>query len=239
MKKVAIILPCHNEEEGLLKSLKTLNDYLNTIKDYSFDVVVVDDGSKDKTADLARSILDTKVVSYSPNGGKGHAVREGLRYSLETLDSDLMVFMDTDLSTDLEALPRLLKELEEIPFVLGSRYDKDSVIAIKQPLKRRFVSFCSKIIIRSMFRLGLKDTQCGFKGMNKETARILVDHSYIDNFAFDVEYLWILKLNNIPYKSIGVTWRDDRGSTVKVVGSSVKFFKDLFVIKRHKKDYVK
>lgn len=238
MKKVSIILPCHNEEVDIKNTLLTLKEELSKIKDYSFEIVTVDDGSKDETALVAKSVEGIHVVSYQPNGGKGHAVREGLKYSLETLNSDFMLFMDADLSTDLEVMTRFLQEMEKTPFVVASRYDKESLMPVKQPFKRRFISVCSRIIIRSMFRFGLKDTQCGFKGMNKETAKLLVEKSLIEAFAFDVEYLYILKLNKIAYKSVPVIWRDDRGSTVTIFGSSTKFFKDLFVIKKHKKDYL-
>ena len=107
--------------------------------------------------------------------------------------------MDIDLSTDLSAVPTAIKELDNCPFVIGSRYDKGSNIAIKQPLKRRFISKCSRIIIKSMFHFKLKETQCGFKAMSKDIAKLFVEKSIIDRFAFDVEYLYIAKLNNIPY----------------------------------------
>ena len=178
------------------------------------------------------------MVSYENNHGKGYAVRSGFKYALDNLNPDYLFFMDIDLSTDLSAVPLAIKALEDCPFVIGSRYDKGSNIAIKQPLKRRFISKCSRIIIKTMFHFKVKETQCGFKAVNKDVAKILVDKGIIDRFAFDVEYLYIAKLNNITYKSIPVTWRDDRGSTVGIVKSSNSFFKDLFVIKKHKKHYI-
>ncbi len=241
MKKVSIVVPCYNEAQDIAKKSEVVKDYLKNNKDYHFDVVLVNDGSKDNTEEVIKSIEGVHAVSYHPNGGKGHAVREGLRYSVDTLDSDYILFMDADLSTDLSAVEKCLSLLEEgNDFVLGSRHDKESDIRIKQPFKRRFISKCSRIIIKSMFHFKkIKDTQCGFKGMKKEVAKILVDKSKMDGFSFDVEYLYIVKLRQFSYISFPVIWSDDRGSTVSPLRSSVRFFKDLFKIKRNKKHYLK
>lgn len=241
MKKVSIVVPCYNEEQDIKAKAEKVIEYLKGNHDYHFEVVLVNDGSKDNTEQRIKEVVGAKAVSYSPNGGKGKAVREGLRYSLDNLDSDYILFMDADLSTDLSAIEECLKLLEEgNDFVLGSRHDKDSDIRIKQPFKRRFISKCSRMIIKSMFHFKkIKDTQCGFKGMSKEVARILVDESKMNGFSFDVEYLYIVKLRKKTYKSFPVIWSDDRGSTVSPLRSSVKFFKDLFKIKRNKKQYLK
>ena len=240
-KKVSLVIPCYCEEEDIEKNVNKVKDYLKTPVDgFDFDIVVVNDGSKDNTKEVIEHIEGIYPVSYEPNQGKGNAVREGLRYSIEKLNCDYVIFMDADMSTDLSAINKCLDILESgVEVVIGSRHDKDSDIRIKQPFKRRFVSKCSRIIIGSMFHFKVKDTQCGFKGMNKEAARVMVDKSKMNGFSFDVEYLYIAKLNKISYKSFPVIWSDDRGSTVKVFKSSVRFFKDLFKIKRNKKLYLK
>lgn len=238
MKKVSIILPCYNEADSLIDKAEFLKKALDQYNDYSFSYVIIDDGSKDNTKELSESLDFVKTVSYNPNRGKGYAVKAGLQYALDNLNPDYLFFMDIDLSTDLSAVPAAIKELETCPLVIGSRYDKGSNIVIKQPFKRRFISKCSRIIIKSMFHFKVKETQCGFKAMNKDMAKLFVEKSIIERFAFDVEYLYIAKLNNIPYKSIPVIWRDDRGSTVGIVKSSNRFFKDLFVIKKNKKNYI-
>lgn len=239
MDRISIILPCYNEEKRLAKSLDLLKENLDKYGDYSFTYVLVNDGSKDNTKEVASKYPFIHLVTYEENRGKGYAIKEGLKYSLENLDSEYLIFMDVDLSTDLEALPKTIEELKSAPFVVGSRYDKESQLLVKQPFKRRFISKCSRIIIKSMFHLKVKDTQCGYKGMNKEVAQLFVDKSLIERFAFDVEFLYIAKLNKIPYKSIPVIWRDDRASTITVMSSSFKFFNDLFYIKRNKKKYLR
>lgn len=238
-KKVSIIIPCFCEEKDILSNVEKVKEYLSTNSDYLFNIVVVDDGSKDRTGEIIKNIKDICPVSYQPNQGKGNAVREGFKYSIENLNSDYLIFMDADLSTDLSAIPECLALLEDgTDLVVSSRYDKGSVIKIKQPFKRRFISKCSRIIIRSMFHFKLKDTQCGFKGMNKETAQLFIEKQKMGRFSFDVEYIYIAKLRNKTYKSLPIIWSDDRGSTVSPMRSSVRFFKDLFKIKRNKKHYL-
>ena len=239
MKKVGIIIPCYNESKDIKVKAEIVKEIVLLIKEYHFDIIVVNDGSKDDTEEVIKTIKDINVVSYTPNAGKGHAIKEGLKEAMDKFNDDYYIFMDADLSTDLSAIKPCLEIFEEgYDFALGSRYDKDSNIAIKQPLKRRFISKCSRIIISMMFHFKLKDTQCGFKGMNKKLAEVLVNKSLMDRFSFDVEYIYIAKLNGFTYKSFGVLWRDDRGSTVSPIKSSVRFFKDLFKIKKNKKKYL-
>ena len=238
MKKVAIVLPCYNEAKGAKENVLKIQDYCKSLSDYSFCFIPVNDGSKDNTKEVIESIPGANAVSYDENHGKGHAVTEGIKKALE-LECDFITFMDIDLSTDLEALPKLLNELETTDFVIGSRYEKESNIVIKQPFKRRFISKISRIMIKMMFHFPTKDTQCGFKGMNKECASVVMEKTLVDNFAFDVEYLYIAKLHKKTIKPLPVIWKDDRDSRVQAFKSSVKFFFDLFKIKRNKKKYVK
>ena len=110
MKKVGIILPCYNEEKGAKENILRVMDFCKALEDYSFIYLPVNDGSKDNTKEVIESIEGVEVVSYDDNKGKGHAVTEGIKRAI-SLDCDYYVFMDIDLSTDLEALPKLLKEL--------------------------------------------------------------------------------------------------------------------------------
>ena len=91
--------------------------------------------------------------------------------------------------------------------------------------------------MNNKFHFHFSDTQCGFKAMNKEMAKLLIEKQQIDNFAFDVEYLYIAKLNNKKVKEIPVVWENDRSSTVNPLQSSLKFFKDLKIIKQNKEKY--
>ena len=241
MKRISLIIPSYNESEDIERKINVLKDYIKeNLHDEEYFIVPVNDGSKDNTGEVIKSIEGIYPVSYEPNHGKGYAVKEGIKYSFNELNVDYAIFMDADLSTDLKAIKECVTLLEEgTPFVAGSRYSKDSVIKVKQPLKRRFISKCSRIIISSMFHFKIKETQCGFKGVNKELGLLLVDKAKMERFSFDVEYFYIAKLNNYKYVTFPVVWSDDKGSTVTAFRTSVKFFKDLFKIKKNKKSYIK
>ena len=234
MQSVSIILPAYNEAHEIKEKVLALLDYLKQLDNYSFNVFVVNDGSKDNTSEIVKSLDNATLIEYQPNKGKGYAVKEGLKASL---NSDYAVFMDVDLATDLSALPVLLDKLNEYDMVIGSRYDKESNIVIKQPFIRRVISRCSHPIIKMMFLFKLKDTQCGFKGYRKDLAKVIVEKSKMDGFSFDVEHLYISKLRDYKYCSIPVTWRNGKESKVRAFSSSFRFFGDLFKIKRKKKWY--
>lgn len=239
MKRIALVIPCYNEEKDIAASIEKIKEFLSDIKDYQFFIVPVDDGSKDSTKAIITSIKDINPISYSPNRGKGGAVKAGIEYSFNELNVDYVIFMDADLSTDLLAIKKCIDLLEKnYGLVVASRYNPDSLIKVKQPFKRRLISKCSRIIISSMFHFKLKDTQCGFKGMNKEIGQLFLDKSKINGFSFDVELIYIAKLNGKKYVSMPVTWANDEKSTVSGFKTSMRFFKDLFKIKRWKKEYL-
>ena len=238
-KKVSLIIPCYNEEQDVTSKTNFVHEYIKNIPEYNFDIVLVNDGSKDNTLNVINKIEFAKVVTYPKNRGKGNAVREGIRYSYETLKSDYAIFMDADLSTDLEAIHKCLSYLEQgYAISAGSRYNKDSVIKVKQPLKRRIISRLSRIIIASKFHFKIKETQCGFKGLNREMMKLIIDKTKMDGFSFDIEYFYIAKLHKLPYITYGVIWTNDRGSTVVPFKTSKQVFKDLFKIKKNKKHYL-
>ena len=239
MKKIAIVIPCYQESRSIKKNVEIVKTYLKSKNSYIFDVVLVNDGSKDNTLEIINSIDGIRIVTYDVNQGKGHAVKDGLKYAVDVSNSDYYIFMDADLSTHLPAIDECLPILESgVDLVLASRYDKESRVPIKQPLKRRFISKCARILIKMMFNFkGIKDTQCGFKSMNKDTVKLIISKAKMERFSFDVEYIYIAILNKLSMTELGITWSDDRGSTVSPFKSSIKFFKDLGFIKRHRKQY--
>ena len=231
--KLSIIIPCYNESKDIAKNVEIVKDYL--IKNQiDYELLLVNDGSKDNTKEVIESIKGVTALSYDDNRGKGGAVK----YGIENANGDYVLFMDADLSTDLEAINRMLELAPTCDMVIGSRHAKDSVIKKKQPALRVFIGWCCRQLVNMKFHFHFKDTQCGFKAMRTDIAKKIVAKQQINNFAFDVEYIYIAKLNNVSIHEMGVIWSDDRGSTVSPFKSSVKFFKDLSKIKRNKKTYL-
>ena len=231
--KLSIVVPCYNESKDIAKNSEIIKNYLESIKQ-DYELILVNDGSKDNTKEVIESISGVKALSYEPNRGKGGAVK----YGIENATGDYVLFMDADLSTDLEAIDKFIKLAPNYDMVIGSRHAKDSVIKKKQPALRVFIGWCCRKLVNMKFHFKYKDTQCGFKAMRTDIAKKIVSKQVVNNFAFDVEYLYIAKLNNLSIYEMGVIWADDRGSTVSPLKSSIKFFKDLSFIKKHKKTYL-
>ena len=231
--RLSIIIPCYNEEKDIKR--KVLDFTVPFLKENNIDyeLILVNDGSKDNTKEVISSIPNVIAAGYDVNRGKGGAVQEGIRRA----SGDFILFMDADLSTDLKAFNDIIPLLDKYDFVIGSRHCKGAVLPIKAPLKRRVMSLGCHWIVNMRFGFKYKDTQCGFKAIQRDIAKKIADKQIIMKFAFDVEYLYMAKLNNIPVYEMPVTWRDDRGSTVSPIKSSLKFFKDLSKIKRNKKAY--
>ena len=231
--KLSIVVPCYNESKDIAKNSEIIKNYLESIKQ-DYELILVNDGSKDNTKEVIEAIPGVKALSYEPNRGKGGAVK----YGIENATGDYVLFMDADLSTDLEAIDKFIKLAPNYDMVIGSRHAKDSVIKKKQPALRVFIGWCCRKLVNMKFHFKYKDTQCGFKAMRTDIAKKIVAKQVVNNFAFDVEYLYIASLNNISIYEMGVIWADDRGSTVSPLKSSIKFFKDLSFIKKHKKTYL-
>ena len=230
--KLSIIIPCYNESKDIASNVNKVKDYLieNSI---DYELILVNDGSKDTTKEEIESIPNVLAISYEPNRGKGGAVKEGIMHA----SGDYVLFMDADLSTDISAIKDVVEQAPTCDLLIGSRHAKGSVIKKKQPLLRVFIGWCCRVLVNMKFHTKLKDTQCGFKAMRVDIAKKLAEKQLINNFAFDVEYIYIAKLNNLVLKELGITWSDDRESTVSPFKSSVKFFKDLHFIKKNKKHY--
>lgn len=231
--KLSVVIPCYNESKDIKEKAEIVKNKLATLN-IDTELILVNDGSKDNTQEVINSIDGVIHSGYKINRGKGGAVKQGI----EDATGDYVLFMDADLSTDLSAIDTLLPLLGEEKFILGSRHHKDSKIPIKQPFKRRFIGWCCRKLVNMKFRFHYSDTQCGFKCIESGFAKKMVQKQIINGFAFDVEYLYIAKLNNIKTKEIPIIWRDDRGSTVSPLRSSIKFFKDMKIIKKNKKNYM-
>lgn len=231
--KLSVIIPCYNEAQDINIKAHEVLKKLHTLS-IDTELILVNDGSKDTTDEVIRSIEGVIPSGYPVNKGKGGAVQKGI----QDATGDFILFMDADLSTDLEALDRLIPMLDQYDFIIGSRHHKDSKIPIKQPTKRRFIGWCCRKIVNHKFKMKYTDTQCGFKAIRTSIAKKIAKRQIIMGFAFDVEYLYIAKLNHLVVHEMGITWRDDRGSTVSPLKSSIKFFKDLKVVKKNKENYL-
>jgi glycosyltransferase involved in cell wall biosynthesis len=227
---LSIIVPAYNEATRLGKSLRTIVTYLDEYAAES-ELIVVDDGSTDGTADAAREELahsktvHTSVISYKLNLGKGRAVRLGLLASR----GDIALFTDADLSTPITEAPKLIDPIlrGEYDLTFGSRALDRSLIGVHQSWRREQGGRVFNLMVRLATGLPFWDTQCGFKAFRMSVCRPLIEGATIDRFGFDVELLYLAHRAGLRMKEVPVHWDHVEGSKVNLGSDSVKMLSEV------------
>jgi dolichyl-phosphate beta-glucosyltransferase len=210
---LSIIVPAYNEERRLGATLGRVLGWADSAG-RQVEVVVADDGSRDATAEVARRAGDARVrvLRLDPNRGKGAALRAGVASSR----GELVLVTDADLSTPIEEIERLERELVRADVAIGSRAVGGARITEHQPFWREWSGRAFNRILRLLAVSGFHDTQCGFKLLRGEAARELFARLTIDRYAFDVELLWLAGRLGYRVREVGVEWRNDRSSRVRL-----------------------
>jgi dolichyl-phosphate beta-glucosyltransferase len=235
-RSLTLVLPAFNEAERIEPALDELFGYLRRRGEAARDgapgsghlperieVLVVDDGSTDGTADLVRArpeadasgfVTDppTLEVITVPHGGKGAAVRAGMLRAT----SDLVVFADADMATPPDMIPLLVEALIDHDVAFGSRIQPDgSDMRKSQPLYRRLLGKGFHLLA-SIWVVGpVKDTQCGFKGFTREAAHDLFARQQVKSIVFDVELIYLARRRGYRLAIVPVRWSDRRGSRMR------------------------
>jgi len=231
---ISLVIPAYNEEKRLGPSLKKLSNFLGSYVEET-EVIVVDDGSKDNTVGVAKSfeknIKNLQVIELGKNYGKGWAVKKGF----EASRGEVAVLSDSDFSTPIEELPKLLTEIKNgYDIALGSRALDRSLVKKHQPLLREIIGRVSNILIRLIAVKGIYDTQCGFKAFKKVSTKEIFEKQTIKGFLFDVELLFLAQRSNLKIKEVPVLWFNDPRSSVSGVSDTLDSFLDLMRIRvRH------
>ncbi len=232
-KMLSVVVPAFNEETRLRVSLPALFDVV--AKTFSkFEIIVVDDGSSDKTAEIVLSYATKqpciRLIRYETNRGKGYAVRTGVLAS----KGDLVLFSDADLSTPFTEIEKLLPALDDgVDVAIGSRAVKDAVLVKRQPVYRMLMGKTFNKFVQFLATPGISDTQCGFKLFTKQAAFNLFSDCLIDGFGFDVEVLFLARRRGFLIQEVGVDWINDSDSRVHPITDSARMLRDLFVIRRN------
>ena len=228
---LSIIIPAYNEAKRIPETLNKIIAYLKN-QSYSWEIIVVNDGSKDDTALVVQEVVlknkNIRLIDNKENNGKGYVVRQGL---LEA-KGDYRVFMDADNSTSVDHVERMFPEFKNgYDVVIGSRDIKGAKLAIPQSWSRRRIGDIFNLLVQFVCGLwGVWDTQCGFKGITKKCVEDVVSQCRINRFAFDPEILVVAKRMGYKIKEVPVTWFNDAASTVKLK-SMVKMGIDLLKIR--------
>jgi glycosyltransferase involved in cell wall biosynthesis len=218
MQKLSVVLPSYNEEHRIETTLLAINDYLKA-QPYSYEILVVNDGSKDRTAEvvsgLAQKISNLKLIDNKENHGKGWVTRQGM---LEAT-GDVRLFMDADNSTKVDEVSKMIPYFDQgCDIVVGSRRIAGAVIAVHQPWLRDFLGGVFRFIVHTLVPVGVTDSQCGFKAFSAKAAEAVFPKQTIFRWAFDVEILALARKMKFKIKEIPVTWKDESESHVKASG---------------------
>jgi len=210
--ELSIVIPAYNEARRIGRTLPTIDQYLRE-RGWRYEILVVDDGSKDRTADLVKGMAlpSVRLLAYGENRGKGYAVNFGLKHGR----GKWRLFTDADSSTPIEELEKLWREKDRYPIVIGSRYRPESQITQKQPFLRRAGSRLGNLLTRALILPGISDTQCGFKLFSQSALEKILPLQTVWRWGFDMEILRIAKEHKLPIKEVGVIWQNDELSKIQ------------------------
>jgi dolichyl-phosphate beta-glucosyltransferase len=228
--KLSIIVPSYNEELRLPASLDRIAAYVASSARRT-EVLVVDDGSKDKTADVAASYADRianlRVLKNGENRGKGYSVRHGM---LEA-KGEVVLFSDADLSAPIEEADKLLAAMGQYDVAIGSRAMDRSLIKVRESAFREFAGIVFNKIVRIVLRLPFVDTQCGFKAFRRERCNIIFAQQRIERFGFDPELLYLARHHGLKSVEIPVRWSHSPATKINMMRDSIQMFVDVFTIR--------
>ena len=230
MFDLSVIIPIFNEE-NISRTVIIVHDYLTECKLINdFQIILVNDGSTDNSLNncerLRKIFPNVHLVTYDENHGKGYAFKKGVMVA----DKDLIMFMDADLSVGIEELPRFLEASKKYDAVIASRNLETSTTNYQSSNRKILHSLSSKFI-NKFINLPFTDSQCGFKLFHKNVVKQFINLQEIYRFAFDVELLKFIIINNYSVKELSVVWNSYSNSSIRPFKDSFRFLVDLIKIK--------
>lgn len=233
--KLSLIIPVYNEEKLIQRNLDKITKYLSKQK-YSWEIVVVNDGSTDKTLEMVNYYKKSQNISNSQfrvlnlklNMGKGAALKKGFLQSRGIY----RIFTDADLSVDIEKLEQALRKLEEgADVVIGSRRIRYASIDIPQPMPRQLMGRVFTKLTQIITNTKLSDYTCGFKVFSQNAAEKVFSKALINRWAYDAEILFLAHKYGYKIVEIPVNWKNRKETKVKLVDAIFTSFRDLLLIR--------
>jgi dolichyl-phosphate beta-glucosyltransferase len=228
---LSIVIPAHNEESRLPPSLAKIDAFLKT-QPYQAEVIVVENGSKDRTVEVAQAFAADHPyvrVIEAPVRGKGLAVKVGM---LEAI-GDYRFICDADLSMPIEELASFLPpQVNGFDVIIASREGKGAN-RVGEPEYRHLIGRINNWIIKLTILRGFEDTQCGFKMFSRKAAEDLFEVQQMTGIGFDIELLFIAKKRGYKIRQVPITWYFDADSRMRLVGDSMYLLAEIWQIRRN------
>jgi glycosyltransferase involved in cell wall biosynthesis len=223
----SIVIPAYNESRRIPATLEQVVACIRA-KKWLAEVVVVNDGSRDNTAQLVREFAshapEVRMLENSTNRGKGFSVRNGMLHAL----AEVVMFTDADLSSPMEEAERLFDAIAAgADIAIGSRWLKQSRQTIRQPLYRRFFGRCFNTVTKAVMGMPFADTQCGFKAFTRKAAQTCFQLQTIERWGFDPEILFIALKRGYQIKEVPVSWAHDERTQISYLRDGSRMLQDL------------
>ena len=223
----SIVIPAYNEAARILHALESVTGWVRQ-RGLSAEIVVVDDGSRDKTAHLVQSFAahapEVRLLENPGNHGKGYSVRNGILHSL----GEIVMFTDADLSAPIEEAEGLFVAIAAgADIAIGSRWLERARQTIRQPLYRQFFGRCFNAVTRFVMGLPFADTQCGFKAFTRGAAQTVFQLQTIERWGFDPEILFIALKRGYRIEEVPVSWAHDERTRISYLKDGLRMLQDI------------
>jgi glycosyltransferase involved in cell wall biosynthesis len=229
--RYSIVIPAYNERTRIAKSLDRIMGY---IADHNWDaeVIVVDDGSNDGTADIVRDYASRcaglRLLLNPGNRGKGYSVRNGMLHA----QGEILLFSDADLSSPIEESSKLFSAIAGgADVAIGSRWMQAELQTEKQPLYRQLFGRVFNLALRIVLGLQFKDTQCGFKAFTRPAARALFPLQTIERWGFDPELIYLAQKFGFRVEEVPVAWAHREGTRINPVRDGIRMVGEMLEIR--------
>lgn len=227
---LSLLIPAFNEASRIKPGLKKALEFLKN-KDFSWEVIVVDDGSEDQTVRQVRGLMKNtpqlRLISLGKNFGKGHAIRVGITAA----SGNLIVFSDADFSVPIKTLPAFLARLKNKDLVYGSRRTRGSQVVKHQNLFREALGHAFTQLTNFVLGLCVSDATCGFKGFKKKSGKKLFSLQQLNRWGFDAEILFLARKYQVKTFELPVMWKDVEGTKVSLFSDTFRSLFDLVKIR--------
>jgi dolichyl-phosphate beta-glucosyltransferase len=230
---LSVVIPVFNEQSRIVETLGQVLGYLGS-QQYSWEVVVADDGSTDCTSSLVQNLIESRPNTHLRHvrlyhKGKGWAIKQGMLHAL----GEYRFMCDADLSMTIEQITRFLPpEANNYDVAIGSR-EVPGARKIGEPKMRKMMGRVFSQLVRALALPGLVDTQCGFKCFHANAAEILFRKQLLHGFAFDVEVLFLARKQGLRVIEVPIDWYYNSQSKVRPVRDAVSMLKDTLRIRWH------
>ncbi len=229
--KYSIVIPAFNEAGRIPATLKSVVECIRQ-QGWSAEVIVVDDGSTDATAqvvrDFAANAPEVRLLKNPGNRGKGYSVRSGLLQAL----GEVVMFTDADLSAPMEEAEGLFAAIAEgADIAIGSRWLDRGRQTHRQPLYRQFFGRCFNAVTRLVMGLQFADTQCGFKAFTRAAAQTVFQLQTIERWGFDPEILFIALKRGYRIQEVPVSWAHDERTRMSYLKDGMKMLEEIAIVR--------